>query len=66
MSKSGTQIERIEAFASSFPVKSAVREKILAQGIDPTPNTPDRFPAFVKPEVACWNKVIQDAGIKSD
>jgi tripartite-type tricarboxylate transporter receptor subunit TctC len=43
-----------------------VREKILSQGMDPAPNTPDQFQSFVKAEVARWNKVIQDAGLKAD
>ncbi|HYC45141.1 MAG TPA: tripartite tricarboxylate transporter substrate binding protein [Burkholderiales bacterium] len=43
-----------------------VRERIQSQGLDPSPNTPDQFQAFVKSEVARWSKVIADAGIKPD
>jgi tripartite-type tricarboxylate transporter receptor subunit TctC len=43
-----------------------VRQRILSQGLDPSPNTPDQFQAFVKAEVARWSKVIADAGIKAD
>ena len=42
------------------------RDRILAQGMEPSPNTPDQFAAFVKAEVTRWTKVIADAGIKSD
>ena len=42
------------------------RERILTQGMEPAPNTPDEFGAFVKAEVARWTKVIAEAGIKSD
>jgi tripartite-type tricarboxylate transporter receptor subunit TctC len=43
-----------------------MRERILSQGMQPAPNTPDQFAAFVKSEVTRWTKVIADAGIKAD
>ena len=43
-----------------------VRDRLLSQGLEPAPNTPDQFAAFAKSEVARWTKVIQDAGIKVD
>jgi tripartite-type tricarboxylate transporter receptor subunit TctC len=43
-----------------------IRERVLSQGMDPAPNTPEQFSALVKSEVARWSKVIQDAGIKAD
>lgn len=43
-----------------------IRERVLSQGMDPAPNTPEQFSAFVKSEVARWSKVIQDSGIKPD
>jgi tripartite-type tricarboxylate transporter receptor subunit TctC len=43
-----------------------IRERVLSQGMDPAPNTPEQFSAFVKAEVARWSKVIQDAGIKAE
>lgn len=42
------------------------RERILSQGMEPAPNTPEEFAAFVKAEVTRWTKVIAEAGIKSD
>jgi tripartite-type tricarboxylate transporter receptor subunit TctC len=43
-----------------------LRERVLSQGMDPAPNTPEQFSALVKSEVARWSKVIQDAGIKAE
>ncbi len=43
-----------------------VKERLLTQGMDPSPNTPDECGAFVKAEVNQWRKVIQDANIQAD
>jgi tripartite-type tricarboxylate transporter receptor subunit TctC len=43
-----------------------LRERVLSQGMDPAPNTPEEFSALVKSEVGRWSKVIQDAGIKAE
>ncbi len=43
-----------------------IKERLLTQGMEAEPNSPEQFAVFVKSEVARWTKVIQDAGIRAD
>jgi tripartite-type tricarboxylate transporter receptor subunit TctC len=45
---------------------SAIREKLLAQGLEPKTNTPEAMTAFVKTEYERWGKVVKAAGIKPE
>jgi len=42
----------------------AVREKLLAQGVEPVGGTPQQFRAFLKTEMEQWGKVVREAGIR--
>ena len=42
----------------------AVREKLLAQGVEAVGGTPQQFRAFLKAELDQWGKVIREAGIR--
>jgi tripartite-type tricarboxylate transporter receptor subunit TctC len=44
----------------------AVREKLLAQGADPSGIPPDQFAAFFRAEIVKWGKVVRDAGVKPE
>jgi len=41
-----------------------VKQRLLAQGIDPVGNTPEEFAAHVKSEIVKWRKVLEIAGVK--
>ena len=41
-----------------------IRDKLVAQGIDPAVSTPEEFAEFVKAESLKWGKVIRQADIK--
>jgi tripartite-type tricarboxylate transporter receptor subunit TctC len=41
-----------------------VKSKLLAQGGELATGTPEEFLEFIRNDVAKWNKVIRDAGIK--
>ena len=41
-----------------------VRERIVALGAQPVGGTPDEYRAFIRSEIAKWQKVIRDAGVK--
>ena len=41
-----------------------VREQIARLGANPTGNTPDQFAAYIKSEIAKWEKVIKAANIQ--
>lgn len=43
-----------------------VRERLLAQGADPAPGTPEAFAAFMQDEMAKWATVVKQAGVKLD
>ncbi|HSQ02632.1 MAG TPA: tripartite tricarboxylate transporter substrate binding protein [Burkholderiales bacterium] len=42
----------------------AVQEKLLSEGGDITPSTPQEFAAFLRSEVVKWAKVLKQAGVK--
>lgn len=44
----------------------AVREKLVAQGIEPVGSTPQEFEPFMKSEIAKWAGVIKAANIRPD
>ena len=43
-----------------------VQERLLAQGADPAPGTPEAFAAFMQDEMAKWAPVVKQAGVKLD
>jgi tripartite-type tricarboxylate transporter receptor subunit TctC len=43
---------------------SSVREKLLAEGLEPRTNRPEEMAAYVKAEYERWGKVVKAAGIK--
>jgi len=43
-----------------------VREKLLAQGAEPMPGSPEAFATFMQEESAKWAPVVKQAGVKLD
>jgi tripartite-type tricarboxylate transporter receptor subunit TctC len=43
-----------------------VRQRLVAQAIDPVGNTPEQFAAYVKSEIVKWAKVLKIAGVKPE
>jgi tripartite-type tricarboxylate transporter receptor subunit TctC len=43
-----------------------LRDKLVAQGLDPVDSNPTTFGAFMKSESAKWGRVIKEANIKAD
>ena len=43
-----------------------VKEQLRALGADPAPTTPEGFDAYVREEVAKFQKIVKDAGIKPE
>jgi tripartite-type tricarboxylate transporter receptor subunit TctC len=43
-----------------------MREKLVAQGAEPAPMTPEQFAAFVKSEIAKYAKIVKASGAKVD
>jgi tripartite-type tricarboxylate transporter receptor subunit TctC len=42
----------------------ATQERFLAQAIEPSSSTPEELGAFMRSEIAKWNKVVKAAGIR--
>ncbi|MGZ5174075.1 MAG: tripartite tricarboxylate transporter substrate binding protein [Burkholderiales bacterium] len=43
-----------------------IREKLLAQGLEPVGNRPDQFAAIISMELVKWSKVVAAAGVKAE
>ena len=43
-----------------------VRDRLAADGAEPTTGTPEQFGAFVRAEITRWTKVVKDAGIVAE
>ena len=43
-----------------------VKQRLIAQAIDPVGNTPEEFAAYVRSEIVKWAKVLQMAGVKPE
>jgi tripartite-type tricarboxylate transporter receptor subunit TctC len=54
-----------DAFANTMAL-SAVREKLVAGGLDPVGDSPDEFARFNRAEIAKWSKIAQDVGARAD
>ena len=42
------------------------KDKLIAQGADPMPGTPEQFAAFIKSEIEKWRKLISQSQITID
>jgi tripartite-type tricarboxylate transporter receptor subunit TctC len=43
-----------------------VKAKLVAQGMDPKPSTPDEFAKFIVDETARWANILKDTGITAN
>jgi tripartite-type tricarboxylate transporter receptor subunit TctC len=59
-------IDRLNREVTKALESSEVRERLLAQGADPMPGTPEAFAGFMQTEMAKWAPVVKQAGVKLD
>ena len=59
-------VTRLHATIVKGVADADVRQRLLAQGLDPVGNSPDEFDAYVKAEIRKWAKVLQVAGVKPE
>ncbi len=56
-------VERLNSALAKAVQEPANRKSLLDQGADPVGGTPEEHHAFIKSEVARWEKVTKEAGI---
>lgn len=59
-------IEKLNREAVRALESPEIREKLLAQGAEPMPTSPQAFAAFMQDEMAKWAPVVKQAGVKLD
>ena len=59
-------VTKISTTLASALETPAVREKFLAQGVEPAGGTPQQFRAFLRAEMDKWGKVVREAGIRAE
>jgi len=59
-------VDKVSQEVSRMQAQPEVREKLVAQGIEPMTTTPQELAALIKTDLARWSKVIKETGIKPD
>lgn len=59
-------VSRLNAAVVKVLASPAVKEKFLAQGLDPTSSSAAEFRELTRTEAARWRKLIQESGIKPE
>ncbi len=59
-------VQRLNAEIVKILNQPDVRQRLVALGAEPAPNTPEEFAAMVKSEVAKWGDVVRRSGAKVD
>ena len=59
-------VTRLQQEIARIFIQAEVREKLLAQGVEPVGGTPQEFTAFLHNETTQWAKVIKSSGLKPE
>lgn len=59
-------IARLSDALNKALAQPEVRERFAAQGLSPTPSTPEQFGAHIRAEIEKWGKVAKTANIRVD
>jgi len=59
-------IERLNRETRKVLESADIRDKLLAQGAEPMPGSPEAFATFMQEESAKWAPVVKQAGVKLD
>ena len=61
-----TIVDTLQQHTAEIVKQGDVREKLLAQGLEPVGNTPAEFTAIIAAELVKWRKVVTAAGVKAE
>ena len=56
-------IDRLNLAVRQSLAEPAVKSKLLEQGFETTPSTPEEFSAFLKTEIVKWGKAVKSSGL---
>jgi tripartite-type tricarboxylate transporter receptor subunit TctC len=59
-------VDKVQADVAKALSVPEVRERFLAQGADPSGNTPEQFAAFIRAETDKWTRVVKFSNAKVD
>jgi tripartite-type tricarboxylate transporter receptor subunit TctC len=59
-------VARLNAEVLKVLAMPDVRERFLAQGVEPLGSTPEAFGLHIRAQMEKWSKVVRDAGVKPD
>ncbi|HUQ27668.1 MAG TPA: tripartite tricarboxylate transporter substrate binding protein [Usitatibacter sp.] len=59
-------IQKLNAETLRILAMPDVRDRFLAQGVEPVGSTPEQFADHIRVQMAKWAKVVADAGVKAE
>ena len=59
-------VQLLSREAGAVLTEDGLREKLLRQGIEPEPSTPDALRSLIQTEIAKWARVMKDADIRPE
>ena len=59
-------INRLNAAIHKVLATPAMKERFSTLVLEPSPSTPEQFAAYIREDLARWQKVVKDAGIKTE
>ena len=59
-------VQKLHAEVARIIALPAVRQQWAGLGAEPLNTTPEHFAAFLRNDIAKWQKVIRDSGAKMD
>ncbi len=59
-------VQKLNAEVAKILAMPDVRERFMAQGVEPLGSTPEQFGEHIKAQMAKWSQVVRDAGVKAE
>jgi tripartite-type tricarboxylate transporter receptor subunit TctC len=59
-------VQKLNAETLKILAMPDVRDRFLAQGVEPAGGTPEQFAEHIRAQMAKWSKVVADAGVKAE